>query len=392
VLHEFTGPDGSDPQGGLTVDPNTGTLYGTAIYGGAGYGTVFSLTPPPPGKSRWKFKVIYTFQGGTNGSQPTNGLLFLSDDAGQHLIGTTLRGSSFCDCGTIFELDNVSGDWEKIASHQFQGDTYDGGLPNSTPVFDPKTKTVFGTTGSSGNDSGSIYGLDPANFDFTVIYNPAQHIGTPVGTSPFGVVVDSDEGLLFGTALKSDYAGTIFLMDFQGEGEILHQFKGPPDGAYPGASPTMDASGTLYGSTFAGGNPKACPNSPGCGIIWKKPPSSREKVVHSMAFYSHPRDGQSPISPLVLDAENYTLYGTTYYGGTGTICGGYNGSCGTIFSVDTSGDNYQVLWGFPRGGPASPQGQLVFHDGALYGSSYDGGTSCPDRNYIGCGTVWKLTP
>ena len=94
----------------------------------------------------------------------------------------------------------------------------------------------------------------------------------------------------------------------------------------------------------------------------------------------------------MLDAENYTLYGTTFYGGTGTSCGGYNGSCGTIFSVDTSGDNYQVLWEFPRGGAASPQGQLAFHGGALYGSSYDGGTSCPDRNYIGCGTVWKLTP
>ncbi len=228
VLHEFTGPDGSDPQGGLTVNPDTGTLYGTAIYGGAGYGTVFSLTPPLPGKSRWKFKVIYTFKGGADGSQPATGLVFLNDDAGLHLIGTTLRGSSFCDCGTIFELDNVSGAWEKIASHQFQGDTYDGGLPNSTPVFDPKTKTVFGTTGSSGNDSGSIYGLDPYNFDFTVIYNPAQHIGTSVGTSPFGVAVDSDDGLLLGTALKSDYAGTIFLMDFQGAGEILHEFKGPP--------------------------------------------------------------------------------------------------------------------------------------------------------------------
>jgi hypothetical protein len=38
------------------------------------------------------------------------------------------------------------------------------------------------------------------------------------------------------------------------------------------------------------------------------------------------------------------------------------------------------------------QGQLVFHDGALYGTSYDGGKPCPDQQYIGCGTVWKLTP
>jgi uncharacterized repeat protein (TIGR03803 family) len=111
-----------------------------------------------------------------------------------------------------------------------------------------------------------------------------------------------------------------------------------------------------------------------------------------MAFFSHHRDGHSPISPLALDAESGTLYGTTFYGGTGTDCGGDFGSCGTIFSIDTQGENYQVLWEFPKGGVASPEGQLVFYDGALYGSSYDGGKLCPDRNYIGCGTVWKLTP
>ena len=62
VLHEFTGADGSDPIGGLTLDPNTGKLYGTAIYGGAGYGTVFSLTPPAPDKRKWKFETLYTFR------------------------------------------------------------------------------------------------------------------------------------------------------------------------------------------------------------------------------------------------------------------------------------------------------------------------------------------
>jgi hypothetical protein len=59
VLHEFTGSDGADPTGGLPLDPTTGTLYGTAIFGGGGDGTVFSLTPPPPGGRRWKFQVLY---------------------------------------------------------------------------------------------------------------------------------------------------------------------------------------------------------------------------------------------------------------------------------------------------------------------------------------------
>jgi hypothetical protein len=97
------------------------------------------------------------------------------------------------------------------------------------------------------------------------------------------------------------------------------------------------------------------------------------------------------MSPLVLDQISLTLYGTTYAGGTGTTCGGFGGSCGTVFEIDSSG-NYQVLWNFPKGGPANPQGNLVFYNGALYGTSYDGGKPCPDQHNIGCGTVWKLTP
>ena len=99
----------------------------------------------------------------------------------------------------------------------------------------------------------------------------------------------------------------------------------------------------------------------------------------------------APISPLVLDPTIGTLYGTTSAGGTGTNCGGTGGSCGTVFEVDSAG-NYQVLWEFPKGGPANPQGQLVFYAGDLYGTSYDGGKPCPDQHYIGCGTVWRLTP
>jgi uncharacterized repeat protein (TIGR03803 family) len=126
-------------------------------------------------------------------------------------------------------------------------------------------------------------------------------------------------------------------------------------------------------------------------VIWKKPPSFKQKVMHSFRFSTQNKDGQDPISPLVLDEQTGTLYGTTSAGGRGTRCGGAGGSGGTVFRIDDDG-NYEVLWEFPKGGPANPQGQLVFHHGALYGTSYDGGQPCPGQHYIGCGTVWKLTP
>jgi uncharacterized repeat protein (TIGR03803 family) len=44
VLHTFTaGQDGAEPYAGLTMDRG-GNLYGTALGGGCGFGTVFNLT------------------------------------------------------------------------------------------------------------------------------------------------------------------------------------------------------------------------------------------------------------------------------------------------------------------------------------------------------------
>jgi uncharacterized repeat protein (TIGR03803 family) len=222
-----------------------------------------------------------------------------------------------------------------------------------------------------------------------VIYNPDMKIGEYVGYHPQGVAVDTD-GTLYGTAFDGEFAGTIFRIGPDGNGKILHRFGGE-DGLYPLGPPVLSAGGALYGTTWEGGKAGDCPQSPGCGTVWKKLPNSKEKLLHSFAFFTHPHDGQTPLSPLVLDPLTGTLYGTTYNGGTGTVCGGFGGSCGTIYSVDSGGGPYQVLWEFPKGGPAAPQGQLVFHDGALYGTTYDGGKQCPDGHYIGCGTVWKLT-
>jgi uncharacterized repeat protein (TIGR03803 family) len=349
---------------------------------------VFSLTPPPPGKHAWKFQVIYAFKGGFDGSRPATGLA--RTKASGVLFGTTLWGSSLCDCGTIFRLipPAAGGEWRKDTFHEFSGDSFDGSVPNSTPFYDSSTLQLYGTTGSIGGSGGTIYRITLPGDHLTVIYNPAQKIGDFVGYHPQGVVVDADS--IYGTAFDGAYSGTLFRIAANGTGKVLHGFSGP-DGAGPQAPPILAPDGTLYGTASEGGNPNDCPNSPGCGTLWEKPPSSREKTLHSFRFFVRNRDGMDPISPLVLDEQTGTLYGTTYYGGDGTVCGGDGGSCGTVFKVDAQGD-YQVVWQFPNGGPANPQGQLVFFDGALYGTSYDGGKACSDQHYIGCGTVWKLTP
>jgi uncharacterized repeat protein (TIGR03803 family) len=53
--------DGAFPEAGVIRDAS-GNLYGTTDGGGAvGEGTVFELTPPAPGKTLRKEKVLYSF-------------------------------------------------------------------------------------------------------------------------------------------------------------------------------------------------------------------------------------------------------------------------------------------------------------------------------------------
>jgi hypothetical protein len=410
VLHEFSGLDGSDPTGGVIVDSTgitngvRGTLYGTAKYGGSGFGTVWSLRPPANLKDQWTFAVIHPFESGDDGMNPGTGLLL--DAATGQLYGTT-ESVAGCrnKCGLVFRLDppeNPGGEWtiHRLLRLQFANSkTTIDYVPNSAPVFDRQNHLL----GTADGLAGAVY-LAFRTGGGEIRYSPDFKIGSYVGDHPQGVVVDPS-GLVYGTTFSTNSGpGTVFQLAGVGNNKILTAFDGV-HGASPLTGPIIDPSGTLYGTTWEGGDPNACPNSPGCGTVWKRLKNSKLNVVrvlHSFAFFTNPRDGQTPMSPLARDPATGTLYGTTFYGGTGTQCGGIRGDCGMVFLVDADGA-YDVLWDFPNNGsasgncsgkdcPAAPEGLLALFNGAVYGTSYDGGKSCPDGHYFGCGTVWKLTP
>ncbi len=102
------GNDGINPQAGVILD-TYGALYGTTTYGGtgtgrcggeSGCGTVFKLTPPVPPAAQWIETVLYSFQGGSDGSAPQAGLIFYQR---RSLTGTTQSGGS-AGYGTVFKL------------------------------------------------------------------------------------------------------------------------------------------------------------------------------------------------------------------------------------------------------------------------------------------------
>jgi uncharacterized repeat protein (TIGR03803 family) len=91
------------------------------------------------------------------------------------------------------------------------------------------------------------------------------------------------------------------------------------------------------------------------------------QVLHSFLGGGN-SDGDRPMGSLILSGS--TLYGMTYMGG--------RSDKGTIFSVGTDGTNFQLLHSFAGGKSdgANPGGNLILSDSLkLYGMTYGGGSA-----------------
>jgi uncharacterized repeat protein (TIGR03803 family) len=125
--------------------------------------------------------------------------------------------------------------------------------------------------------------------------------------------------------------GTVFSLAASGEERTIYKFKGGSDGDDP--NPLVAVNGVLYGTTVAGGG--GCPQEGGCGTVFAVTTSGQERVIYHFKGGS---DGYAPVGSLTwLDGR---LYGTTFSGGITKQCpqSPYATGCGTVFSVDTSGN------------------------------------------------------
>jgi uncharacterized repeat protein (TIGR03803 family) len=187
----------------------------------------------------------------------------------------------------------------------------------------------------------------------------------------------SVNGTLYGTAGGgSANKGIVYSVTTAGVQKILHKFTGGSDGASP-QSGLIDVNGTLYGTTYAGGHTR---NHRGQGTVYSVSTTGAEKVLH---VFDGGSDGANPEAGLVeLDG---TLYGTTARGGGGTcLTQGRERGCGTIYSITTTGTE-KVLGTFSDESEGEfPQAGLVAMHGALYGTTYQGGTDAE-------GTVFRIT-
>jgi uncharacterized repeat protein (TIGR03803 family) len=154
-LYSFKGdPDAGFPYGGLIFD-RAGNLYGTTYYDGAHeMGAVYQLHQGPNGQ--WKERVLYSFQGGTDGANSISGLVW---DSQGNLYGTTSEGGA--GVGVIFKLArDGQGGWTEIVAYTFIGPP-DGSLAYNGMIGDGADH-FWGTTVHGGeDDDGAVYQFTP---------------------------------------------------------------------------------------------------------------------------------------------------------------------------------------------------------------------------------------
>jgi uncharacterized repeat protein (TIGR03803 family) len=316
VLYRFRGiPDGRDPQSGL-LDVG-GTFYGTTAYGGsAGAGTVYTMS------TSGAEKVLYSFSGGSDGADPQAGLI----DVDGTLYGTTKFGggggcssSGQSGCGTVFSI-STSG--QEKALYSFAGGS-DGAFPEAE-LIDVKG-VLYGTTLSGGSYGGTVYRITPEGAEKVL------HVfqGGSDGDAPLSGLIDV-KGMLYGTTFdgganrcSGDGCGTVYRISTTGAEKVLYSFAGS-DGESPQGG-LINVNGTLYGTTAFGG--VRCFSNVYCGTVYSITTAGAETVLYDFAAGA---DGWWPAASLTN--VNGTLYGTTYRGGDRDKCCHIYG-WGTAFSI-----------------------------------------------------------
>lgn len=314
VLFTFDGKfHGGDPGAGVIRD-QFGNLYGTAFTGGLtksgcqqkSCGVVFKLSPNSSGG--WKEKVLYAFQGGTDGSNPAGGLVM---DASGNLYGTTFGGGSG-DEGIAFKLSpTTSGFWTETILASFTGDN--GANPNGSLLIDA-AGNLYGTAPFGGSSiQGIVFELSPGSggtWTETILYNFAS---PPDVENPFGALAMDASGNLYGTAEAAGAAkfyGGIFELTHASSAPwpetVLYSFTNGSDGENPFANAVFDGSGNLFATaTFGGSN--------GCGALIELSPSSSGWTENTLLDFDCTH-GQTPANVSVDASGN--VYGVTLHGGS----------------------------------------------------------------------------
>lgn len=318
------------------------------------------------------YTLIHGFAGPpSDGAGPEYGSLATD---GTVLYGMTLNGGA-TNSGTLFKVNTDGTGFQLL--HSFTGlsfedivlndaaNTNDGLNPYGTPLL--IGSTLYGMTIMGGtNGLGTVFKINTDGSGFQLLHSFGSY-SPPDGQSPYGSLVTDGTNLFGMTSSGSSYDGTIFMIGTDGTGyRILHDFQADQiDGLSPWGSLVL-ANGVLYGMTLFGG----IANN---GTIFQiNTDGTGYQKIHDFGGINN---GASPYGSLIVSGS--TLYGMSSGGGTNGV--------GAVFSIETSGTNFQILHSFSLYELNKPFGDLTLSNSTLYGMAALGGT-----NGLGLGGVFQV--
>jgi uncharacterized repeat protein (TIGR03803 family) len=395
TLKVFTGPDGVNPAGRLTLGTD-GNFYGTTFWTDGeevdtNRGLYFRMTP------QGTMTVLALFDT-SNGSNPDSTLVLGADG---NFYGTTARGGPgnvatlyrATPAGMITRMAafNTSGYSSTLAigsDGNFYG-KFTTDFPSTTRVFRATPQGVItysanlGTDESSkaplvegpdGNFYGAISGFGIGESQgclFKVTPGLAVTVfkafAGPDGAAPKGGLTVGPDGDFYGTTFGNNLPpspGTVFKISMAGELTQL-AFFGPQDGGQPMGKLLTATDGKLYGTTCRGGRWDQ-------GTVYRTTTNGTRELL----FEFDGLNGSQPTTGLCQGADG-NFYGTTYRGGSADM--------GTIFRISSTG-TLECLVHFTGVNGATPAAALTLGpDGKFYGTTAEGGAE-------GRGTIFSVSP
>jgi hypothetical protein len=171
------------------------------LYGNDNGQSIFELSAPKSGDGVWKYHLLYALNGTTEGE----GIEGIVLDAEGDIYGATEEGGGVCGCGTVFELKRPAqqgGKWRFSVLYTFDGSGGNGAEPFAGVTFDQKGN-LYGTTNYGGTlGYGVAYRLAPPAkkgqaWTETVLYS--FNLSNNIGSSPEGPVIFDGSGNMYGT-------------------------------------------------------------------------------------------------------------------------------------------------------------------------------------------------
>ncbi len=186
-----------------------------------------------------------------------------------------------------------------------------------------------------------------------------MHFGWVGNANPYGSLTPIGSQLYGMTSITNSH-GSIFRANASGgTSSNLFTFNGT-NGSNPWGDLTVTGSGTkLFGMTKSGGL-----NGFGC-VFTLNTNGTGYTILLNFNNTNNPK-GAYPEGSLTLTTTETKLYGMTKSGGL------YGFGC--IFSINTDGTDYQVLYEFNGTNGGNPHGSLLLSGNKLYGMTEIGGT------------------